>query len=165
MKKRKRYQLTEGQLKTVIKVIPENYPAGVTDANFDRLSGYDRDTYETITDVEYNSGDGDITFYVESEHGQSFSKKIWSGDDNFINMLQRYLGDKYPLQEGWDIKKAHVDKGSVVFEVYLGDEDNRTVIVPIDGESIIEILPEMESGEEHSYQNDEPDFETYGNDY
>ena len=51
MTKHRRYQLTEKQLAPVIRYINENsgsYPAGVTDYNFDRLSGADRDGYESI---------------------------------------------------------------------------------------------------------------------
>jgi hypothetical protein len=162
MKKRKRYQLTEQQLKTVIKVIPESYgdyPAGVTDANFDRLSGGDRDMYDYISDVDYEPKSGDIIFSVESYQGQTFEKRIWSGDDPFVEIIERELPKYgYNLQENpeWDILNVTMNGRYVVFTI--SDYGKGVYQVPIHTDSLLDILPEMEDDEEHRYQEPPDDY-------
>jgi hypothetical protein len=159
MKKRKRYQMTEGQLKSVIKVIPENYPAGVTGYNIG-LSGADRDVYDYISGVDYDKQTGDVVFTVESDQGQTFYKRIWSGDDKFINIMERELPKyDYDLQENpeWDIKNVTMNNRYIIFTI--SDYGAGEYTVPIHMDYFMDILPEMEGDEEQLYQNSEPDYD------
>jgi hypothetical protein len=159
MKKCKRYQLTEGQLKTVIKVIPENYPAGVTDSNFDSLSGADRDSYDYISDVKLNK-DGDLVFTVETQNGQTVIKNLWVGDDAVILPIERELpkyGYNVEQKPEWNIENVTINNHYVIFDI--SDYGSQRVRVPIDMASVIEWLPDIDREEEHSYQYGEPNYD------
>lgn len=153
MKKRKRYQLTENQLKSVVKVIPENYPLGVSDSNIDKLSGADRDRYDYISDVEYDKESGDIIFYVETYNGQTVTKRMWSGDDNFMAVIERELPKYgYDLQKNpeWSIEGVKMNGRVIVFTV--SDYGALKVDVPIPSDYFIDIMPEIDSDEGYQYQ-------------
>lgn len=115
MAKIKRYRLTEHQIKPVIRLIKENYPAGMT--------GYD------LPDDDYNSGIDDARVYSEHEveveistgNGNSHSHIIDFTSMPAADALDRALeAQGADLSNGWDLVNATVQDDNLAVDVNCG---------------------------------------------
>ena len=90
MTKHSRYLLTERQLSPVIRYINENYPAGINDFNFDRMSGADRPSYDKIQDVTLKP-DGSLILDIATDNGCTVEKMVWLGSNHIIKSIESAL--------------------------------------------------------------------------
>lgn len=159
MKKSKRYRLTEEQLKPVIRFINEDspyYPAGVTDSNFDRLSGANEDEYTAIIDVENDVENGDLVLTVKTQHGQKMTKRLSIADNNFILQMDEELrGIGVNPDTEWEIESAEIRGHELVLAVMV---NNQEYPVTMSSGFILELLPVAESEDYDDYDS-EPDFD------
>ena len=155
MTKRKRYQLTEEQLQPVIRFINENYPAGVTDHNIDRLSGADGDSYSNITGVRFDAKDYDLLLDVETEQGQMLTKKLYAASDEVITKVNEELGKLGGDPNGeWEIQSAEIKQHHLILNIV---ENGRLYPIAIHTDYVLSWLPELDSDESHPTFERDPD--------
>lgn len=144
MAKHNRYLLTERQLSPVIRYINENYPAGINDFNFDRMSGADRPSYDKIQDATLKS-DGSLILDIATDQGGTVEKVLWLGDDNIINTIESLL-PKYGYNVAqfpeWEVINASISNGYVILDI---GGDGHTHQVAIGEYEVMKWLPELAS--------------------
>lgn len=153
MRKSKRYKLTEGQVKSTVRFISENYPTGVGDHNIDQISGA-YGGYSYIEDVKYDTNMGDLQFDVVTDGGKTVTKTIWAGDDKLILPVEKELQKQgYNLEEEpeWDLVNVSLNNHHVIF--IIADYKGKTYTVPIQSSTVLEWIPEME---EDDYYDEPP---------
>jgi len=146
MAKHNRYFLTERQLAPVIRYINENYPAGINDFNFDRLSGADRPSYDRIQDVTLKP-DGSLIIDIATDNGRTVEKEVWLGEDNIIKTIEAALpkyGYNLARFPEWEVINANISNGYLILDI---GGDGRTHQVAIDGQAVIQWVPELADGD------------------
>jgi hypothetical protein len=142
MAKHNRYLLTERQLSPVIRYINENYPAGINDFNFDRMSGADRPSYDKIQDVTLKP-DGSLIIDIATDNGRSVEKVVWLGEDNIIKTIEaalpKYGYDVTRFPE-WEVINATVSNGYIILDI---GGDGHTHQVAIGEHDVMQWVPEL----------------------
>lgn len=146
MAKHNRYLLTERQLSPVIRYINENYPAGINDFNFDRMSGADRPSYDKIRDVTLKP-DGSLIIDIATDNGRTVEKVVWLGEDTIIKSIESVL-PKYGYNVArfpeWEVINAAVSGGHIILDI---GGDGHTHQVAISEDEVMRWLPELASSD------------------
>lgn len=151
MEKHRRYQLTERQLAPVIRYINENYPDGVTDRNFDRLSGANTDQYETIFSVRYDHKTDDLYFEVETQNGQMLTKRLQNTNALYQTIDKELTTLGLPEGSEWEILTAGIKNHHLILNLAVNQQQHQ-VNIPTD--YVITWLEEMNDEDFHPSEPD-----------
>ncbi len=149
MTKHRRYQLTEQQLKPVIRAIKEGYE--------DR----GEDFYNRVVGVSFDSEQYELVFDVETDQRHVLTKRVDIATDPMIQRIETALAaENYNLSDEpeWEVIDAQIREQYLVIVVSpMGEKE--TYQPKFDLREVIEWLPEM-SWEER-YPINEPDPDEY----